>query len=270
MTDDNSPLHDGAEGQPGEGTQVAKVKKPWYRKWWVWVIVVVVIAAALSPSDDDGDETAQGEVTSAPSATEEPTPEPEEPSEPEDLVTIPDVSGMSADEARDQLEELGLEVGLDGGEHSVWNASNWEVESADPALGSEVKEGTEVTLNVTKSGSDASTDDDTSPVPVADAEALWLSMHGISSPTEFVSQGGYATDPGNPLYAIQTGWGGSTDGYLKIDVQEVLDDDSTKRLGINILNFIGPDFPDIGGIIFTDANGTNHNFFREDAPLADQ
>lgn len=149
MTDDKSPLHDGAE-EPGEGTQVAKVKKPWYRKWWVWVIVVVVIAAALSPSDDDGDETAQGEVTSAPSATEEPTPEPEETSEPEDLVTIPDVSGMSADEARDQLKELDFKVELDGGDKGVWAASNWEVESADPALGSEVKKGTEVTLNVTQ------------------------------------------------------------------------------------------------------------------------
>lgn len=175
MTDDKSPLHDGAEGEPGEGTQVAKVEKPWYRKWWVWVIVVVVIAAALSPSDDDSDETAQGEVTSAPSATEEPTPEPEETPEPEDLVTIPDVSGMSADEARDQLEELDFEVELDGGEHSVWNASNWEVESGDPELGSEVKKGTEVTLNVSKPEASSSADtkiSDTDPVGEYTAQSV--------------------------------------------------------------------------------------------------
>ncbi len=105
-------------------------------------------------------------------------------------------------------------------------------------------------------------------VPVADAEALWLSMHGISSPIDFLSQEGYANDLTNPLYAIQPGWGGSTDGYLEIKVQEPLTDDSTKRLGINVLNFIGPEFPDVSGIIFTDSNGIDHNFYRSQAPLA--
>lgn len=106
--------------------------------------------------------------------------------------------------------------------------------------------------------------------PVAEAEALWLEMHGVSSPLDFISIEGYENDASNPLYAIQPGWGGSTNGYLEITVQESLNDESVKRLGINVLNFIGPEFPDIDGIVFTDSNGLDYNFYRRDAPLADK
>lgn len=106
---------------------------------------------------------------------------------------------------------------------------------------------------------------DTTP---ADAEALWLSMHGVSDPIEFTTMEGYSNDLSNPLYAIQTGWGGSTSGYLEINVQESLDRESVKRLGINVLNFIGPEFPNVKGVVFTDASGRDWNFYRADAPLA--
>lgn len=102
----------------------------------------------------------------------------------------------------------------------------------------------------------------------AEAEALWLSMHGVSDPIEFTTMEGYSNDLSNPLYAIQAGWGGSTSGYLEIKVQENLDRESAKRLGINVLNFIGPEFPDINGVVFTDASGRDWNFYRKDAPLA--
>lgn len=106
--------------------------------------------------------------------------------------------------------------------------------------------------------------------PVAEAEVLWLEMHGVSSPLDFISMEGYENDASNPLYAIQPGWGGSTNGYLEITVQEPLNNESVKRLGINVLNFIGPEFPDIDGIVFTDSNGLDYNFYRRDAPLADK
>lgn len=106
--------------------------------------------------------------------------------------------------------------------------------------------------------------------PVAEAEAAWLAEHGVNSPLDFITMEGYENDANNPLYAIQTGWSGSTNGYLEIKVQEPLNDESVKRLGINVLNFIGPEFPDIDGIVFTDSNGLDHNFYRHDAPLADK
>ena len=103
----------------------------------------------------------------------------------------------------------------------------------------------------------------------AEAEALWLSMHGVSAPIEFTTMEGYSNDLSNPLYAIQTGWGGSTSGYLEIKMQESLDRESVKRLGINVLNFIGPEFPEVKGVVFTDVDGRDWNFYRADAPLAD-
>lgn len=105
--------------------------------------------------------------------------------------------------------------------------------------------------------------------PVQEAENLWLSMNGINSPIEFLNSDAYSNDLSNPMYAIQPGWGGSTDSYLRIKVNEPLTDASVNRLGINILNFIGPSYRNISGIIFTDANGYDYNFFRSQAPGAD-
>jgi hypothetical protein len=91
----------------------------------------------------------------------------------------------------------------------------------------------------------------------------------ITKPLDLLTRSGY--DPSYaPLHAIQPGWGGSTDDYLRITVQEPLDDEQVQRLGINVLNLIGPDFPNITGVIFTDSNGIDHNFFRSDAPGADR
>lgn len=103
----------------------------------------------------------------------------------------------------------------------------------------------------------------------ADAEALWLEMHGVNAATEFITQEGYENSLENPLYAVVPGWGGDTDGFLRVTVQEHISDDAAKRVGINILNFIGPSYPDLVGVVITDASGLDHNVFRRDAPLAD-
>ena len=121
----------------------------------------------------------------------------------------------------------------------------------------------------TPEAEEAAVEEESAPTTTpADAEALWLSMHGVSDPIEFTTMEGYSNDLSNPLYAIQTGWEGSTSGYLEIKVQESLDRESVKRLGINVLNFIGPEFPDVKGVVFTDASGRDWNFYRADAPLA--
>lgn len=74
--------------------------------------------------------------------------DPEE--EPGDQVEVPDVDGMIASEARDELDDLGLDVEYvaDGG--SVWNPDNWEVSSTDPAAGKRVDEDSEIILNVVR------------------------------------------------------------------------------------------------------------------------
>jgi hypothetical protein len=66
-------------------------------------------------------------------------------------TSVHDVTGMAGDEARDQLKADGLKVEFstpDG--DSVWKASNWTVDSQDPAAGTAVKAGATITLNVSK------------------------------------------------------------------------------------------------------------------------
>jgi PASTA domain len=66
-------------------------------------------------------------------------------------AAVQDVTGMAGDEARDELTADGFKVEFstpDG--DSVWKASNWTVDSQDPAAGTAVKEGATITLNVSK------------------------------------------------------------------------------------------------------------------------
>lgn len=68
----------------------------------------------------------------------------------DDSVTIPDTVGMKGDVAEEILEGLGLQVVLDGGEHSVWLPSNWSVESTDPSVGTKVERGGQVIVHLYK------------------------------------------------------------------------------------------------------------------------
>lgn len=182
-------------------------------------------------------------------------------------VEVPKLAGLDGKAAEEKLDALGFKVEFDAGEKSVLVKSNWTVESTSPAAGERAKKGATVTLKVKKVT--------TAPKPSApgttpaDAEKAWLAGHGVTKPTDFLDMPGYENDLSNPLYAIQTGWGGSTSGFLEIKVQEPLTKASVKRLGINILNFIGPKFRDIDGIVFTDSRGLDFNFYRREAPAAD-
>lgn len=101
---------------------------------------------------------------------------------------------------------------------------------------------------------------------VAEAEARWLEIMQIDQPTDLINQEGF--DYETPLHLIHPEWQGSTTGYLRIDVQEELNEESVQRLGINIMNLLGPEYPELQGVIFTDTTGIDHNFYRREAPLA--
>lgn len=220
-----------------------------------------------------------------------------------DLKGMPGDEAHSALRELDLKIEL---VDATGEDRRVMSRSNWEVQSSTPEAGEEVEAGATVTLHVTKisdrkAAEQAAAEEKAAeearaaeeaqaaeekaareareaqekaaeetakaqgPTP-ADAEARWLEMHMIEKPLDFLSQEGY--DYYAPLHAIRPGWEGSVNGWLEIKVQERLTKEDVRRLGINVLNFIGPEFRDISGIVFTDSNGIDHNFYRRDAPMA--
>lgn len=96
-----------------------KTTKPWYMKWWVWLIAAVVILGGIGNL-----------VNPAPK------------------VEMPDLTGLPAAEASEQLKELGFKVTLKSPERTVLVGDDYDVESSDPAAGKEVAEGSRVTLNV--------------------------------------------------------------------------------------------------------------------------
>ncbi|WP_152539227.1 PASTA domain-containing protein [Nesterenkonia sp. AN1] len=73
-------------------------------------------------------------------------------------LTVPDVFGLPGDEARDLIEAAGLEPSLEAAESSVWQPSNWEVESTDPEAGIEVEEEDEVIVNLIRPVADEDAD----------------------------------------------------------------------------------------------------------------
>lgn len=76
----------------------------------------------------------------------------------DDPLTVPDVFGLPGDEARDLVEAAGLEPSLEAAESSVWQPSNWEVESTDPEAGVEVEEEDEVIVHLIRPVADEDAD----------------------------------------------------------------------------------------------------------------
>lgn len=68
----------------------------------------------------------------------------------EGLTEVPDVSGQVADDAREELRDLGFEVTYEADSGTVWDGSNWEAESTSPAAGELIEDEAEVTLNVVR------------------------------------------------------------------------------------------------------------------------
>lgn len=79
-------------------------------------------------------------------------------------VAVPDVVGMTGDEAQAALTDAGLTVEWDAGDDFVALASNWTVKAQDPAAGAILDAGSAVTLQVEKT----TTDDDSTPVEMTE------------------------------------------------------------------------------------------------------
>lgn len=65
-------------------------------------------------------------------------------------VAMPDMRGVSAEKAFSLLEDLGMDVRLDGKGRSVWKKSNWLVVSQKPKAEALVELSSKVTLVVVK------------------------------------------------------------------------------------------------------------------------
>lgn len=113
-----------------------RIKKPWYKTWWIWVIIVValIIIGTINQATGntaDGDSDTPSETTAAEAA-------------------VPDVVELDGAAARDILIGLGFNVEFDAGTETVIKASNWTVDAQNPPSGEQVDVGTTVTLTVAK------------------------------------------------------------------------------------------------------------------------
>jgi hypothetical protein len=119
--------------------------KPIWKQWWFWAIVVVVllIAAGVVGSSEMTDTEAEASSPSpVTSATQPPVPSPVE------TALVPDVDGMSVDDATAELQASGLDVSV---QTKLTNqAPKGTVVSTAPFPGSSVEVGDTVTLTVAK------------------------------------------------------------------------------------------------------------------------
>lgn len=56
-----------------------KLKKKWYKKWWVWVLAIIIIGAATSGGGDEAAETAKTDNSTQQTSTTNTEPKKEEP-----------------------------------------------------------------------------------------------------------------------------------------------------------------------------------------------
>ncbi|WP_434056271.1 Stk1 family PASTA domain-containing Ser/Thr kinase [Georgenia wangjunii] len=115
-----------------------------------------------------------------------------------DSVQVPDVEGMSQDQARDRLEEEGLtEIRTATVNTPAWEADR--VASTEPAIGEPVSPDTVITLNLASGNVDVP---DVVGVPLADAETQ-LRDNTLSTRVEEVPSGD--AEPGTVLAQDRTG-----------------------------------------------------------------
>lgn len=105
-------MTDGAVGQP-------KMKKPWYMKWWVWLIAGLLLIGVISNLVN-----------------------------PAEKIAVPDVSGLTAVEAKAKLEDAGLRASVEQEGRFSAGGDRFDAVDTDPAAGEEVSAGSKVILNV--------------------------------------------------------------------------------------------------------------------------
>lgn len=255
-------LQQAVDAGPVVGSRGTGNKSVWKNKWlWIGVAVVALFGFIVGGGHKDD-------------------------------VLVPSVSGKSAVDAQKKLEAAGFDVTYD-----KWFVSNrlkdFNVESTEPKAGVKAEDGSSVTLNLVetpefkateaaeeKAESDAEAkkdQDDKAEQAKRDAqreehrrevpaaEALWLSNLGVGKASEMISVYKYG---GPPTYAVQPGWKGSTDDWLEIKVQAPLNDETARMLGVQVLNFVGPEYPYLTGVQFTDSRGIDYLVNRRESPLA--
>lgn len=126
--------------------------KPWWKRWWVIAGAVVVLAAignlAETSSGGDPEEADAAATTPSETPTAEDTPEASpEPSPTPTPVDVPDVAGMTEQEALLALRRAGFEVNVTEQDVTTPDEQGLVLEQRPPA-GMEREEGTSITIVV--------------------------------------------------------------------------------------------------------------------------
>ncbi|MUK89115.1 hypothetical protein GMD78_12095 [Ornithinibacillus sp. L9] len=119
-----------------------KVKKPFYKKWWVWLIAVIIFIAIITPGEDDSETASTDDNTEVESnestndSDEDEAGEPEETEEEETEEASSDVE-ESEPEDENKIESGTYKVGEDipAGEYLVFAESMGYIESASDSTG---------------------------------------------------------------------------------------------------------------------------------------
>lgn len=137
----------------------------------------------------------------------------------ESTVIVPDVVGQVGSDARDALTKAGLTVEWDAGDQTVIMASHWNVEGQDPAARGSAKDGSVVTLTVTKPEKTVATNN------IADrTKTALLNAYGVKEFSDLL--------PNSPdsLVPLITGFESPTTGTVVIAVQVTKSDTDKDEL----------------------------------------
>lgn len=142
-------------------------------------------------------------------------------SETEELIELPNLTGMNLADAEDELDDLELatdEHDVSEDDKSVWSSKNWEVVDQDPAAGEQVEIDTEVLLGVQKIEDEEDLQGDATQAPEElpegiDAQIAALQEHDDFEEAEIYYADGDDINPNtsvNIALTIEPGWSEST------------------------------------------------------------
>lgn len=176
---------------------VAANARPWWKKKRFIIpgaaVAAVIGISAIANGGGDGDALADDTPPAVTSETPSPSEEPSESAAPT-TFTMPDVVGMTLQDAQDTLQGLGSvlmdQTDASGQDRMQVDDSNWQVCSQEPAPGTEAPVETVVTLSSVKLGEscDGSAEVDDSDLTTAQKEAL-ESAQGYLAYTAFSKKG---------------------------------------------------------------------------------
>lgn len=134
-----------------ETTEATATTKPWWKKKWGIAAIAFGVLVLFGAMTDDGDQSTTPAASEENDEASEPADEPEaaeETTEDVQLVAVPDVVGMDAEEARSQLEAAGFTVELRNGSPAPDRSLENTVTGQNPDGGDEAEAGDQVTLTI--------------------------------------------------------------------------------------------------------------------------